>query len=64
MPITDDVKLFLQFLTDEITKYVKLLNQTQTLDLWSNLRWESGETVKIPLDIKLGLTKENWHRCR
>ena len=37
MPITDDVKLFLQFLTDEITKYVKLLNQTQTLDLWSNL---------------------------
>ena len=28
MPITNDVKLFLKFLTDEITKYLKLLNQT------------------------------------
>ena len=37
MPITNDVKLFLKFLTDEITKYLKLLNQTQTIDLWTNL---------------------------
>ena len=37
MPITNDIKIFLQFLSDEITKYLKELNQFKTIDLWINL---------------------------
>ena len=62
MPITNDIKLFLQFLSDEITKYVKELKQNKTIDKWMNLsknvlaylivfkRRREGEVSKLKLE--------------
>ena len=62
MPITNDIKLFLQFLSDAITEYVKELNQIKTIDLWMNLsknvlaflivfnRRREGEVSKLKLE--------------
>ena len=62
MPITNDIKIFLQFLSDEITKYLKELNQFKTIDLWINLsknvltflivfnRRQEGEVSRLKLE--------------
>ena len=62
MPITNDIKIFLGFLSDNIKEYLEELKQSQTIELWTNLsknvlaflivfnRRREGEVSKLKLE--------------
>ena len=62
MPITSDIRIFLQFLSHEIRQYFEELNQNKTIDIWINLsknvlafiivfnRRREGEASKLKLE--------------
>ena len=62
MPITSDIRISLQFLSDEIRKYLEELDQYKTIEIWISLsknvlafiivfnRRREGEASKLKLE--------------